>query len=254
MLSGWTEDEAIAGLHAVSNHMERTAKRTYELCGGSIRNLLQVCQSDAAYTAVKNEIDDFLSGLTNEEVIVALTSTERSENKKSFDRVRTMFLQDKVSRATQIVDAEYILHELRRRIALSRWLDGYRLALSILDGTLKGLYFEKCVASTNGLTNRNRNQLKLCAGLQGQPLRDSASLWLQMSIGSNFPNIDSAVVVNDKLYALQITCTKSKKRKFDACNFVDTFVQTVRASFPTLKKNVNIIFLILGDSVFSLPQ
>ncbi len=255
VLSGWTEDEAIDGLHAVYNHLEQTAKYAYELCGGSIRNLLRVCQSDEQYAIVKKDTDRLLSRHSKEEVNVALTSTERSENEKSFDRVRTMFRQEKEDDALQIVDSMYILHELRRRIALSVWFDGYRLSLSVLDGTLQGLYFEKCIHKWfDEQKPKPIIHVRWSTGTTFDGLSQFQApneYWIPSV--SNFPNIDSAVVVNDQLHALQITCTKSKNRKFDAKNFLDTFVHPDRASFPTLNENVNIIFLVPGNSVLPPP-
>ncbi len=259
VLNGWTEDEAIDGVQAVSNQPEETAKRAYELCGGSMRNILRVCRSDKEYAIVKKYIDSLMSRLTvkhkKRAVVVARWWTETSEQLLSFDRVCTMFRQEKANFALQLVDSKYILHELRRKIAWSRWFDGYRWASSVLDGTLEGLYFEKCIHKW--FDEEKPTPIKDVCWSTGTTIdglrqfRASNEYWIPSV--SNFPNIDSAVVVNDKLYALQITCTKSKKQKFDAKHFLDNVVYTVRASFPTLKENVNIIFLVPGDSVVSLP-
>ncbi len=255
VLGGWTEKEAIEGLQAFSPYHEQTARHAYELCGGSIRNLLQVCQSDQQYAIVKKNTDRLLSWHNKDAVKVALTSTEISENEKSFDRVRTMFRQEKEDDALQIVDSVYILHELRRRIDLSIWFDGYRLSLSVLDGILQGLYFEKCIhkwfdeQKPKPIENVCWSTGTTIDGLS--PFQAPNVYWIPSV--SNFPNIDSAVVVNDQLYALQMTCTKSKNHRFDANEFLETFVQLVRVSFPTLKENVNIIFLVPGNFILSLP-
>ncbi len=259
VLSGWTEDEAIDGVQAVSNHLEQTAKRAYEMCGGSIRNILRVCQSDKEYVIVKNYNDNLLSRLTSnqEEGVLEGASpwTRTSEKTINFDMLCTMFRSVKCGSEIQIMDSVYILHELRRKLSLSSLFESYRWASSVLNGTLRGLYFEYCIHKW--FDEQKPTPIQDVCWSTGTTFgglyqfRAPNEYWIPSV--SNFPSVGSAIVVNDNLYVLQITCTQSKERKFDTKFFMETFVPTVRASFPTLREKVNIIFLVPGDSIFSPP-
>ena len=64
VLNGWTKVEAIDGLLALhgmqrtrSSEAKERARRAYELCGGSIRNMLRAFESDDQYQVLTDEMN-----------------------------------------------------------------------------------------------------------------------------------------------------------------------------------------------------
>jgi hypothetical protein len=114
VLDGWSQDEAIAALNA-AGYDEPVASYAYSLSGGNIRRMLDACTSP---DRVRRNLDIVIGKLSMDAMILALQSTDGSDDPVSPDRLRTMFfakaqLQDEVETwkevmdTVQIVDSKY---------------------------------------------------------------------------------------------------------------------------------------------------
>ena len=242
VLSGWNKEEAIEGLNKVYKVSKRSAASLYELCGGSVREMLR---ANKDFDKVTSDFDELLARLPDQQVAIAVRSTERDDNEESYDRIRTMFELDGDPVPIQRVDSIYCLNKLCQKISLNEWFSSYSLGVSIGDGTLQDVTFERCihvwffrvkpplvptVCWSQGTASEGIKQLI------------SPNVYWIPSI-SNFPHIDSAVVIGSELYALQITCQKKQKR-FVSKDFLTNFVAVVQLAFTIQFTNVNVIYVV----------
>ena len=244
VLSGWSKDEAIAGLTAVvENTDEELFERVYELCGGCIRNMIRATKE---YEHVKKETDDLLTRLTESQIAIAVISSERKDDEMSFDRVRTMFQLKPNELPVQKVDSTYILNKLCQTIAVQKWLEAYSLGVRIEDGAFQEICFERCVHAW--FTREKPDPVTSVCWSEGTA-EDGINALVSKNVYwipgvTNFPNIDSAVVVGNKLYALQMTCKRGKK-PFDPETFFKNFVQVVQRTFnKKLLTTVHVFLLV----------
>ena len=242
VLSGWSEEDAIAGLREVYKASMTEAKSLYNLCGGSVREMVRAV---ADFGQVQSDFDTLLVRLSDQQVAIAVQSTERNDNEKSYDRIRTMFEVEGQQTPVQRVDSIYVLNKLCQKVAIKEWFSAYQLGVSIGDGTLQGVTFERCihvwffqtkpppiaaVCWSQGTSTAGISQL------------NSANVY-RIPSTTNFSNIDSAVVIGSQLYALQITCQK-KQKVFDGKTFMENFVEVVRAGMKIQFTEVHVILVV----------
>ena len=242
VLSGWNEEEAIEGLNKVYKITKRNAVSLYELCGGSVREMLRAYKE---FDKVRSDFDSLLVRLSDKQVAIAVYSTERNDDEKSFDRIRTMFALDGDPTPIQRVDSIYNLNKLCQRLALKKWFSAYSLGVSVGDVTLQGVTFERCI---HVWFFRVKPPLvpTVCwskgSSKQGIEQLISPNVYWIPSV-SNFPNIDSAVVIGSELYALQITCQKKEKR-FNSKDFLTNFVEVVQTALTIQFTNVHVLYVV----------
>jgi hypothetical protein len=224
VLDAWTEEESMDALTALGRPHDK-AKDAYWLCGGSIRDMLSAVKDSGTR---KERIDQNLSFFRDNDLLAERSTIviDRSEGVR--DRLRRMFrdpagTSTKVMRIVQLVDSEYAAKVLRNTITLEKFFGAYNLAVTIKDRTAQGVFFE-CVIHRwfDGATRSPIEKICWSSGSGDDGVAEfveSNVYWIP-SI-SNFPAIDSAVVIGDTLHALQITirddhpfCMATFKRKF----------------------------------------
>lgn len=260
VLDGWREHEAKAAL-SLHNMTEDEAEDLFALCGGSIRGMI-LAAGDAI--DFRRELYGFIKKLSSETIGLALTSTERSDDPKNPDRLRTMFewreKGDEVSRkkrmmAYQMVDSRYALKKLCTMVEMGRFFSAYSLAKSSKLAAGQGVFFEHVVhqwAEKNKESSEIQTFKKVCwsSGTNEQCIEELSSpnlYWIPSH--QNFPTIDSALVHNNTLYAFQMTI--SETHKFEQATFEGNFVDKVRKIF-TLDRVV-VLFLHPDSTDFTLP-
>jgi hypothetical protein len=202
--------------------------------------------------------------LSSETIGLAVTSTERSDDPKNPDRLRTMFewreTGDEVSRrkrmrAYQMVDSRYALKTLCTTVEMGRFFGAYHLAKSSNLAAGQGVFFEHVVhqwAENSEKSSEIQTFKDVCwsSGTNAQCIEELSSPYVYwIPSHQNFPNIDSALVHNKTLYAFQMTI--SETHRFEQATFECNFVDKVRKVF-TLDRVV-VLFLHPDSTDFTLP-
>jgi hypothetical protein len=234
VLDGWTREEAIQGL-AMAGHDQTKAKGAYSLCGGNIREMLQFCHTPET---VKHALDELCTGLDRESVELAITSTERLDQKNNPDRLRTMFELKKDDETLwkermsvyQVVDSPYLLERLSQELGSGPFRKAYGLSRSVNLGVVEGIFFELTFHKhVQEIKDKLRVVADVCwskgTGAQGLEELDKRNLyWIPST--SNFKAVDSAIVVDSALYVFQMT--KQSSKEYAGASLEREFVSVVR--------------------------
>jgi hypothetical protein len=275
ILDAWTEDEAIAALtdsrmsalkpspmnevSTVTPLSNEDVNRAYWLCGGSIRNMLKACESSFNFAKVESYLENIVDSLGIEAIECAVTSTVRRAN--SPDSIRSMFRNtngsDDIMRAIQIVDSRFILGKLSESLSIGRLHRAMRLAKSMEDKAVQGIYFEHCCHRCFKeliVTPGNHFWLKSVVKKDIKELEKLIDNIYWLPINRNFPDIDAAFVRNGTLYALQYTV--GQKHSFDLERFWDNFASFVINKRPNAFSSVCVTFVVplRMSTTFRHPQ
>jgi hypothetical protein len=270
ILDGWMREETVACLTQVHNKSHEEAREAFRLCGGNIRDLIDVCGAKVKLGEKRDELDDLLKSLSDRAVQLALRSSLRQDDVASPDRLRTMFWgrseqgdYKKRMCALQIVDSEYVLDHLRRRHDVGGILGAFKEAVTLSPNrTLQGCYFELLI---HQFIEKSHNLSSTDAPSTLPPVNEvvwsNESTWdgdlLKLSRSNqywiprtqNFRNVDSALVNNGTLYSFQITIKSSH-------SFTES---TFRKDFETVRERLQFsdaihYFLHPHDTAFNFPD
>jgi hypothetical protein len=232
VVDGWYQEDAVAALVDVGK-TEEQAEKAYDLCGGRIRDLLRACED---YEGEMNSIDIMLNKLKEKDVSLALSSSLPSGDPKNPDRLRTTFRapgnrSTVQMEAVQIVDSPYFVRKLRTRFSLKKYFESFASAAEEGLRSVMGGFFEELVHKWFYIVAETKarddiRQVRWASGKKADcPAQlDDSNLYWAPSV-SNFPNIDSAIVVDKTLFAFQMTI--SDDHKFSPATFQTGFIDLV---------------------------
>jgi hypothetical protein len=138
--------------------------------------------------------------------------------------------------ALQVVDSSYVLRRLCEKLDLEPFFKAYKLSQNVKVESAQGLYFEKIVHqwflkySKRADSNHPIQEVCFSTGNTDEcvcQLSKPNMYWVPSV--SNFPTIDSALVLNNTLFAFQITIQFS--HGFDEKKFESSFVKPVKKTF-----------------------
>jgi hypothetical protein len=270
ILDGWTKEESIQALDS-EYPLSSTAGQAYDCCGGNIRDMIAFCGSPEKSAALVAELERLVENLDTTAVHLAIGSTERNNDPKNPDRLRTMFERRGTGavwhyrmQAYQVVDSPYLLKLLCRKIDMAKFMEGYLLVESLGQRSSLGTFFElaihQCVLKRSRPLTLNDPLPNVESVRWSEPsiekeldsLDKPNCYWIPSR--TQFPNIDSAMVHDETLYAFQMTIKKTHGFKADT---FQSFVTKVRSKDPFKGKvNDKVIVYFLHpkmDSVFRLP-
>jgi hypothetical protein len=233
-LNGWTADEAKAAfvqMHGDSEDLKCKAQEVYDLCGGKIRGM---CHAFDDYEEVRRTLIDSVQFLTKGQVEFSLYESSSAQ----INKLGIVFRDDHKAfdsrSVTQFVDSKFLWKALSQKLGLERFVKEYDLADKIKNGSLAGWHFESTVHAwfleVSG--NRKGSLIKTVSSIDTsfdkndkQLIKTRNVYWIPPSV--NFPNIDSAIVINKTLFAFQVTISKS--HTFQASSFFRDFLETMKA-------------------------
>jgi hypothetical protein len=258
ILSGWTREEAMAGLAALGVK-QTIAEQAYEICGGSIREMLKACDSPSIS---KQALDGLLDRISLESMKLAATSTLRDANPGSSDRLRTMFERRLESSgdawrgimlAYQVVDSPYLLDRLCDMVGAGPFLEAFQLSLSRGLTSSRGVFFKYLVHERiRKIMNHIHSIHDVCwsEGSRADGLRmlNETNLYWKPSI-SNFKAVDAALIDKGTLYVFQMTTQDTKQ--YNATSLEIEFASVVRQKVAFDRTVV--CFVIPKGTNFQLP-
>lgn len=260
ILDGWTKAEVVQCMQ-LQNVGETLALEHYSLCGGVIQNILRAAAGATA--EIETEFTNRVSDLDPAKcATLAVASTSRNQEKEYPDQLRTMFAAVKQSQdkmlALQVVDSEFVLSLLRSVVSveIEALFAAYQLSgNSPAAKHAQGYYFEEIIHQWILLRKPHPVQ-KACWFAEGakevpQMLAESKLYWIP--VVSNFPNIDSALVYDDTLYAFQFSVGGG--HEFNDTTFRRGFVDVVRSNraFQNVELAVVVCF-VTSVQVFKAPS
>jgi hypothetical protein len=234
-MSGWTPEEAEAAfvtLHSDTEEVRRKAREAYALCGGKMRDMRRAFDDPEE---VQNWICRHVRNLSQRQFTVSLYSSAMT----SVDHIHTLFRKDLEKFDSdciqQYVDSKFSWRILARKLGTEELVKEYNY---IIDGkglTRAGWHFENTVHAWffERLLRRQEDSIvttvtkvditsdKNCV----QWIQEKKQYWVPPSL--HFRNIDSALVINNTLYAFQVTI--HRERDFDASTFFHDFCGTMVA-------------------------
>jgi hypothetical protein len=138
--------------------------------------------------------------------------------------------------ALQVVDSLYVLRRLCEKLDMEPFFKAYKLSQNVKVEPAQGLYFEKIVHqwflkySKGADSNRPIQEVCFSTGSKAEGVRQLSKPYMYwVPSTSNFPTIDSALVLNNTLFAFQITIQVS--HGFDEKKFESSFVKPVKNTF-----------------------
>jgi hypothetical protein len=261
VLDGWSVDDAVAAL-SLRGQNEEQAEAVFALCGGGIRRMILATRNAQG---VRRDQDALVKALSTSSVDIFVSSTERSNDPKHPDRLRTMFElrqnDDEGSRkkrmlAYQTVDSRYAFQLICTLIEMRRFFTAYRLAETSELRAGQGVFFEHIVhrwAESSKTRNEIRCFHEVCwsSGTIKECVDELATenvYWIPSK--QNFPAIDSALVHNHTLYVFHMTI--SDTHTFDRATFNSIFFDKVRVKFRLHR--VVLLFVHPQEVAFRLPN
>jgi hypothetical protein len=267
VLDGWSKDEAIDGLHYLG-HKKSLAAEAYHVCGGNIHLMLDVCNGKDQ--RIKHQLDIVTEVLKKSYIALAFPSTVRKFDFNIPDISWTMF-RDKSIRATkrmhalQVVDSSYVLHRLCECLDMEPFLKAYELSKRFKVEEVQSLYF-KCIIHQWFLNDSKRadssspiQEVCFSTGttVEGMCQLSIPNMYWVPSV-SNFANIDSALVLNNTLFAFQMTVQAS--HEFDETSFESSLVKPVKEAFQNQLggkgiTQVVVVFIVpIPENELTLPK
>jgi hypothetical protein len=267
VLDGWTESEAIEGLNTFG-YKKNVAMEAYNLCGGKIRKMLEFLI--VGRQTVKDKLDTLVGRLTETSIDLAIQSTELNPNENIPDRLRTMFRDTSrtskiLMNALQVVDSSYVLNQLRERLGMEPFLKAYKLSEKLKVKAAEGLYFENLIHQwvlKDSKRKDSKSPIKKFyfstgTAVEGVCQLSKPNMYWVPSV-SNFANIDSALVLNNTLFAFQITIKAS--HKFKPKTFKSSFVKPVKEAFQNqlggkgITQVVVVFVVTVPENEFTVPK
>jgi hypothetical protein len=268
VLDGWTESEAIQGLNNLG-HEKSLAKEAYNLCGGNLRAMLQVCCGKKQ--PVKDQLDGVIVILKKLYITLAIQSTERKFAYNIPDVSWTMFrdttrIGTNRMDALQVVDSSYMLNQLCECLdTLEPFLKTYKLTEKFKVKAAQGLYFEKIVHQWVRIESKCADSIspikEVCfptgTAVEGVCQLSKPNMYWVPSV-TNFAGIDSALVIGNLLFAFQMAVHSS--HNFDVATFERSFVKPVKEAFQNQLggkglTGVVVIFVVpIPENEFTMPK
>jgi hypothetical protein len=267
VLDGWTKSEAIEGLR-ILGYKESLVEEAYHVCGGNIHQMLDVCNGEDQI--IKHQLDDVTAVLKKSYIALAFPSTVRKFDYNIPDISWTMFC-DKSIRGTkrmhalQVVDSSYVLHRLCDCLDMEPFLKAYELSKRFKVEEVQTLYF-KCIIhqwflkdSKRADSNSPIQEVCISTGskLEGMCQLSKPNRYWVPSV-SNFANIDSALVLNNTLFAFQMTVQAS--HEFDETSFESSLVKPVKEAFQNqlggkgITQVVVVFVMTVPENEFTVPK
>jgi hypothetical protein len=231
LLDGWRKAETVAAAQGEA-HFAANVEKVFWLCGGSMRLMLEAVYD---FNLVMANLKNSVKMITNEDVKLFLSSTERTEGK--MDSLRSMFMDpeqisEKRASVMQLVDSGFVLDLLSCRLSVGALLEAYDFAVSLRDGVVAGQYFEKVIHRSIEINMPGPMTATIRStgtGREGvNELKVANAYWIP-SI-PNFADIDAAIVVDSTLHAIQYTIEAT--HKFDTGRFWKNFASVILATVP----------------------
>ena len=258
ILDGWKSGDA---LHALKMYgfTKKKCKEAYEICGGNIRKMLEVCLKGRA--EFESRLENQLKRLDKSKLKLVLEDSAREGSGP--DSLRTMF-RSRSSKSTsnvtmipvQFVDSPFVLNEIRSELDLESLLSGYIEAKNLGLISSQAAYFEAIVHKWVKMYMPTPLVQKVCYSKgslkKGLSQLSQANKYWIPSV-SNFPAIDAAMVVNNTLVGFQMTISKRKNTDELRTNFKSKALPLFRAKFPNLTQAVVYIVAPAGTS-FKCPD
>jgi hypothetical protein len=235
-LSGWTQEEAEAALvqiHSDSDEIRRKAREAYALCGGKIRDM---CLAIENHEKMRDILIQQVKGLNEDHVKFCLFSSSTSD----MNKIRIVFRDDLKNfgrpLATQFVDSKFLWKALSQKLGTERFVNEYKYDAETQNSSMAEWHFEstvhawfselivgqqeedpiiRTVSNLSTTSDKDNDQL----------IKERKQYWIPPS--TNFRNVDSALVIDDTLYAFQVTV--SKDHPFNASSFFHDFLGTMKA-------------------------
>jgi hypothetical protein len=267
VLDGWTKSEAIEGLH-IFGYKESLVEEAYTLCGGKIRDMLEFCEGKRE--KVRLSLDIACNELNDSSIALAIQSTERKLADKIPDRLRTMFrdltiTNTELMNGLQVVDSSYVLSRLCEKLDMEPFFKAYKLSTNVKVESAQGLYFEKIVHqwflkdSKRADSNSPIQEVCFSTGSKVEGVRQLSKpnmYWVPST--SNFANIDSALVLNNTLFAFQMTI--KHYHEFNETSFESSFVKPVKEAFQNqldgsgITQVVVVFVVTIPENRFMVPE
>jgi hypothetical protein len=135
---------------------------------------------------------------------------------------------------------------LRTHLQLEPFFAAYKVCGSLISGSGRGFFFEQFVHQWFEL-NKKDLKIDVCwsSGTAVESVQQLTSANVYWIPGIAFPNIDSAIVVGNKLYVLQVTIQND--HKFYRGTFKENFVSPVAKNI--LIKSVDLL-VVVPDRVY----
>jgi hypothetical protein len=267
VLDGWSKDEAINGLHYLG-YKKSVAAEAYHVCGGNIHQMLDVCNGNDQ--RIKHQLDDVTAVLKKSYIALAFPSTVRKFDFNIPDISWTMF-RDKTMHyvermhALQVVDSSYVLHQLCECLDMEPFLKAYELSKRFKVEEVQSLYFKYIIHqwflndSKHADSNSPIQEVCISTGttVEGMCQLSKPNMYWVPSV-SNFANMDSALVLNNTLFAFQIAVKPS--HEFDETSFESSFVKPVKEAFQNqlggkgITQVVVVFVMIIPENEFTLPK
>jgi hypothetical protein len=267
VLDGWSEDEAIEGLR-ILGYQKSLVEEAYTLCGGKVREIIKVCEGERE--ELQLSLDGACDELNSSSITLAIQSTERNLADNIPDRLRTMFrnptiTNTKLMRVFQVVDSSYVLNRLCEKLDMEPFFKAYKLSQNVKVESAQGLYFEKIVHqwflkdSKRADSNSPIQEVCFSTGKtdEGVCQLSKPNMYWVPSV-SNFENIDSALVLNNTLFAFQVTIQHS--HKFKQTTFQSSFVKPVKKAFQNqlggkgITQVVLVFVVTVPENRFTVPE
>jgi hypothetical protein len=177
-----------------------------------------------------------VKGLNEDHVKFCLYSSSTSD----MNKIRIVFRDDLENfdrpLVTQFVDSKFLWKVLSQKLGTERFVNEYKYDTEMQNSSLAGWHFESTVHAwfselivgqqeEDPIIKTVSNIATTSGNDDDQLIKERKQYWIPPF--SNFRNVDSAVVINDTLYAFQVTV--SKNHTFDASTFFHDFLGTMKA-------------------------
>jgi hypothetical protein len=232
-MSGWTKEESVTAfvhLHSDTEEVRSKAREAYALCGGRMRDMRHAFDDPEKF---REWLIGLVHNLNERQFCLYSSSTV------TMDPFLTLFREDldkfDCMSVRHYVDSKFLWRILARKLGTEPLVDEFNDTIERKCVAMAGWHFVNTVHSwfSELLLWRQENPIiesvsdieaafgKNC----GQLIPKEQQYWVPHSL--TFRNIDSAVVINNSLYAFVVTV--GKQREFQASTFFHDFCGTMLA-------------------------